>query len=364
MPEFRVLHVVPRLFGHRDGIVGGAERYALELARYMANEVPTSLVCFGEDRERYETMGQLQIHVIDHPWWVRSQPDNPMTPRLWGDLRHASVVHCHQQHILASSFAAAACRLSGRKVFVSDLGGGGWDVSAYVSTDRWYHGHLHISEYSRTVYGHAREPWAHVILGGVDTEKFSPDPSVQRRPRVLFAGRLMPHKGINDLINALPPGLELELIGKPYDQRFVDDLKKMAEGKPVVFRHDCSDDALLEAYRSALCVVLPSVYRTMYGAETKVPELLGQTLLEGMACGTPAICTNVASMPEVVEDGVTGFVVPPNHPDALREKLTLLAEHPDQALAMGEASRARVLQMFTWPSVVRRCLQIYRADGN
>jgi glycosyltransferase involved in cell wall biosynthesis len=363
MPEFRVLHIVPRLFGHQDGVVGGAERYALELARHMAHEVPTSLVCFG-DQERRETIERLQVHVIDHPWWVRQQPHNPMTLRLWEDLRHASVVHCHQQHILASSFAAAACRLSGRKVFVSDLGGGGWDVSAYVSTDRWYHGHLHISEYSRIVYGHAQQSWAHVILGGVDTEKFSPNPSVERKPRVLFVGRLMPHKGINDLINALPPGLDLELIGQPYDQRFVDDLGKMAEGKAVVFRHDCSDDALLEAYRSALCVVLPSVYRTMYGAETKVPELLGQTLLEGMACGTPAICTNVASMPEVVEDGVTGFVVPPNDPNALREKLTSLWQHPEQARAMGEASRARILQLFTWPAVVRRCLQIYQCPGN
>jgi glycosyltransferase involved in cell wall biosynthesis len=361
MPEFRVLHIVPRLFGNR---MGGAERYALELARHMANEVPTMLVCFDEEQERHETMGQLQIHVISDPWLVKRQPDNPMALRLLRDLRRASLVHCHQQHILASSFAAAACRMSGRKVFVSDLGGGGWDVSAYISTDRWYHGHLHISEYSRVVHGHAQERWAHVILGGVDTDRFSPDPRVQRKPRVLFVGRLMPHKGINDLIEALPPGLELELIGQPYDQRFVEDLRKMAEGKPVVFRYDCSDDALLEAYRSALCVVLPSVYRSMYGAETKVPELLGQTLLEGMACGAPAICTNVASMPEVVEDGVTGFVVPPNNPSALREKLIWLWEHPSEAHTMGEASRARVLQLFTWPAVVRRCLQIYQSGGN
>jgi glycosyltransferase involved in cell wall biosynthesis len=363
MTDFRVLHMVPQLFG-TGGVVGGAERYALELARHMADEVPTSLVCFGDEQERHETMGQLRIHVIGHPWKVRQQSGNPMALRLWHDLRQASVVHCHQQHILASSFSAAACRLSGRKVFVSDLGGGGWDVSAYVSTDRWYHGHLHISEYSRIIFGHAHEPWAHVILGGVDTRKFSPDPAVERKPRVLFAGRLMPHKGINDLVQALPPGLELELIGQPYDQRFVDDLKKMAAGKPVTFRHDCGDEALLEAYRSALCVVLPSVYRTMYGEETKVPELLGQTLLEGMACGTPTICTNVASMPEVVDDGVTGFVVPPNDPESLRQKLTWLLEHPERARAMGEASRARVLELFTWPSVVRRCLRIYQAADN
>jgi len=53
-----------------------------------------------------------------------------------------------------------------------------------------------------------------------------------------------------------------------------------------------------------------SSYKTADGLVTRVPELLGQTLLEGMACATCAICTDVASMPEVVEDGVSGFVVP------------------------------------------------------
>ena len=361
--ELRVLHVVPRLFGRGNGVIGGAERYAFELARYMASEVPTSLVCFGEGEERHETIGGLDVHVIGNPWLVRQHPGNPMSVRLYKDLANASVVHCHQQHVLASSFVAAVCRLSGRKVFVSDLGGGGWDISAYISTDRWYHGHLHISEYSRQIYGHAQQPWAHVILGGVDTERFSPDACVPRKPRVLFVGRLVPHKGINDLIQALPSGMELELIGQPYDQRFVDDLKKMAEGKQVVFRHDFDDEALIRAYRSAMCVVLPSVYRTLYGLETKVPELLGQTLLEGMACGAPAVCTQVASMPEVVEDGKTGFVVPPNDPQALREKLVWLAEHPEQASLMGEAGRRRVCELFTWPMVVRRCLDIYRSTG-
>ena len=60
-------------------------------------------------------------------------------------------------------------------------------------------------------------------------------------------------------------------------------------GKCVKFHQGCDDAALIERYRRAICVVLPSVYRTMYGDETMVPELLGQPLLEGMACGLPAI---------------------------------------------------------------------------
>lgn len=228
-----------------------------------------------------------------------------------------------------------------------------------MSTDRWYHGHLHISEYSRKIYGHEEKPWARVILGGVDTGKFSPDESVERQPKVLFVGRILPHKGIDDLIKALPPELPLEIIGQPYDERYMQDLRKVARGKQVSFIHDCDDEALVRAYRSALCLVLPSVYKNMYGGETKVPELLGQTLLEGMACATPAICADVASMPEVVEDGVTGFIVPPNDAVALGQKLNWLFEHPTEARAMGEAARRRVLEKFTWPMVVRRCLEIY-----
>jgi glycosyltransferase involved in cell wall biosynthesis len=354
----RVLHVVPALFGPDDGVVGGAERYALELARHMADETPTTLVSFGA-RERHETLGQLKIRVIGNPWHVRNQRTNPVAPSLLSELRKADVIHCHQQHVLASSLSALMCRLSQRRVFVSDLGGGGWDVSAYVSTDRWYHGHLHLSEYSRRIYGQAGKPWAHVILGGVDTEKFSPDEAVKRDGTVLFVGRLLPHKGVNDLINALPHDMALEIIGQERDARFLQDLKTLADGKQVTFRHDCDDAALIRAYRKALCVVLPSVYKTIYGEVTKVPELLGQTLLEGMACGSPAICTDVASMPEVVEDGVTGFIVPAHDPAALGRKLRWLREHPHEASVMGRAARRRMLKMFTWARVVRRCLEIY-----
>jgi glycosyltransferase involved in cell wall biosynthesis len=99
----------------------------------------------------------------------------------------------------------------------------------------------------------------------------------------------------------------------------------------------------------------------MYGQESLVPELLGQTLLEGMACGTPVICTKVAAMPELVRDGITGFVVPPNDPAALGERIRWLAKHPSEAAKMGRAARAWVLEKFTWPQVVDRCLDAYGA---
>jgi glycosyltransferase involved in cell wall biosynthesis len=248
-------------------------------------------------------------------------------------------------------------------VFASDLGGGGWSFSSRLNTYKWFHGHLHISSYSRQNAGHEGRAGAEVIYGGVDTNLFSPDPSVPREPLVVFVGRLMPHKGVNDLVEALPGGMTLELIGRPYNDRFQTDLKKLAAGKAVRFRHDCDDAAIVRAYRRAACVVLPSVYRDCYGSESRVPELLGQTLMEGMACGTPGLCTAVASLPEVVADGVTGFIVPPNDPAALRAKLVFLRDNPAAVTALGAAGRQRVLERFTWSRTVDRCLEAY-ANGS
>jgi glycosyltransferase involved in cell wall biosynthesis len=355
-----VIHLVPALFGADDGIFGGGERYAFELARHMAAEVPTSLLTFG-DRDRRETIDGLEVRVIGRPWHVRGQRTNPFSHRMFAELRDADVVHCYQQHVLVSSVAALFCRMSGRRVFTTDLGGGGWDISAYLSTDRWYHGHLHLSEYSLRLFGHDRNGSAHVVLGGVDTEKFSPSESVARGDMVLYAGRVLPHKGVDNLVKAMPPDMELQIIGHQFDQRFITDLHRLGAAKRVTFRHDCDDEALVAAYRRAACVVLPSVYRTMYGQETPVPELLGQTLLEAMACEAPTICTNVASMPEIVKDGITGFVVPPNDPAALGQRILWLREHPAEATTMGRLGRQCVLERFTWPQVVQRCLAIYRS---
>lgn len=72
-PEtIRVLHIVPALFDDRDGTIGGGERYAFELVRHMADEVPTRLVTFGA-RERHEQIGNLAVRVIGNPWHVRGR---------------------------------------------------------------------------------------------------------------------------------------------------------------------------------------------------------------------------------------------------------------------------------------------------
>jgi len=184
-----------------------------------------------------------------------------------------------------------------------------------VSTDGLFERHLHVSAFSRSVAGQDNDPSASVILGGVDTDVFTPARDTRTRSgRALFVGRVLPHKAIHDLIKALPDGVGLDIAGPEVDIPYGRRLRERATGRDVAFLGPIPEGDLVDHYRRALCVVLPSVYRNEFGPDTSVPELLGQTLLEGMACGTPAIATNVGGMPETIVDGATGFVGPSNAP--------------------------------------------------
>jgi glycosyltransferase involved in cell wall biosynthesis len=357
----RVVQVVPALFG-AEGVIGGAERYALELSRAMAARVPTTLVSFGA-RSKREQMGPLDVRVLTNWFHVRRFKLDPFNPLLLAQLAQADIIHYHQTHTMMSSLALLYARAVRKPIFTTHHGSGGIALHNHFDVSRWYAGHLQVSEFSRRSFQQENLPNARVILGGVDTARFSPaaDPEAGRTGEVLFVGRLLPHKGINYLIEAVDATTPLTIIGRRWRhaQRFYDLLQQLAVGKRVEFREDCDDDDIIAAYRRALCVVLPSVHTTVFGEYYAIPELLGQTLLEGMACGTPAICTAVGGMPEVVADGVTGFVVPPNDPAALSAKIKWLQEHPAEARQMGAAARQRVLDQFSWDRVVDRCLDAY-----
>jgi glycosyltransferase involved in cell wall biosynthesis len=356
----RVLHVVPALLDAKDGILGGAERYAFELARHMAREVETTLLSFGRADRTFEE-GPLRVRVVGNAWHVQGNRFNPFSLRALPELLRADVVHCHQRHVLMSSSLAIAGRVTGRPVFVTDLGGGGLDFATLVKTDGWFRGHLHMSEFSRKVSGHETNRNARVILTGVDAGLFSPSPALEKSTDVVFVGRVLPHKGVDKVIEALPPDRTLDVVGGTFHPEYMAVLKDLARGKQVRFLGELSGQALVDAYRRARAVVLPSLYRDRYGNDYPVPELLGQTLLEGMACGIPAICTDVAAMPEAVVDGETGFVVPPNDLEAMRRAIVTLSTDHALAARMGTAGRERMLTHFTWDAVVKRCLEAYRS---
>jgi glycosyltransferase involved in cell wall biosynthesis len=197
-----------------------------------------------------------------------------------------------------------------------------------------------------------------VIYGGVDVSRFRPSGASKER-RVLFVGRLLPHKGLDYLIEAVPAGIPLAIIGRPYDPAYLDRLRGLAEGKDVSFITDADDQRVVDEYSRASVSILPSVYDDVLGQHHHVPELLGLVLLEAMACGTAVICTDVGGMPEIVDNGVTGFIVPPNDPSALRERIMTILDTPGLAGSMGSAARERVLERFTWRAVAESCVTAY-----
>ena len=253
--------------------------------------------------------------------------------------------------------AAEFCRRTGKRVFVTDLGGGPSGETS-LANDALFDAHLHISAFSQRLWENSAAR-SILISGGVDAVRFHRADAPPGDFRAIFVGRILPHKGIDVLIDAMPDDMQLDIIGRAYDARYFDDLTRRAVGKRVSFITDLADDALPDAYRRSSCVVLPSVYRTMYGGESFAPELLGQTLLEGMASGLPAICTDVGAMPEVVVDGATGFVVPDRDADALANKLLFLRDNPDVTARMAKAARHHAATHFDWNNVVKRCLTAY-----
>ena len=79
-----------------------------------------------------------------------------------------------------------------------------------------------------------------------------------------------------------------------------------------------------------------------------------------MSCGTPVIVSRTASLPELVEDGRTGWIVPPADAGALRQRLSDVHLNPALASVMGAAARQTVMERFVWSATAERCMNAYR----
>jgi glycosyltransferase involved in cell wall biosynthesis len=284
----------------------------------------------------------------------------PFSPWLFRELRGADVIHCHQYYVLPTFLAALQGHLQGSRVFVTDLGGGAWTPGFQIDQSRWIAAHLPISAYAaRHLHGKNRRH--HVIYGGVDLERYPMRALSGDRPEhdgsVVFLGRLLPHKGIHFLIQGLPPGTTLHVIGPAGDAGYLERLQGLAAGKDVRFHHGLGDAEVRTHLQRAMALVHPTPVDDTGSAG--VHELLGLAPLEAMACGCPVVASDAASLPEVVADEESGLLVPPNDPGAIAAALARLAGDADLWRRLSTAARRRVEERFTWELTAARCLEAY-----
>lgn len=344
-----------------ESVLGGGERFAEELARAMAERAEVKLVSFGP-REIRETPRPGYERVILRSW-TRDRMA-PFAPGLLGELRGADVVHCHQFFVLPTFLAALLGRLRGSRVFVSDLGGGGWTPGYQIDQSRWIAAHLPISDYAARHLPRGRNRRYRVIHGGVDLERHPPRPELSHDGSAVFLGRVLPHKGIHFLIEGLPPEIPLHVVGPTPDPAYLDRLRNIARGaagKEIHFHGPLADAAVVERLGRAMALVHPTPVDERGSAG--VHELFGLALVEAMARGCPVIASDAASLPEIVEPEVNGLLVPPNDPAAIAGALERLRRDPDLWARLARGARRTVEERFTWDKVVDRCLAAYAEVG-
>lgn len=196
-----------------------------------------------------------------------------------------------------------------------------------------------------------------VVYNGLDPV-FHDLHSVPRQtpPEILYVGRLDPYKNVPQLVSAfaevrkkLPPGTRLRVIGPP-DERYPEAMAiaRSQELFPYMdWEGHVSFETLVEAYRRATVVVLPSEY-----------EGFGLPVAEAMACGTPVICSNVSSLPEVAGDAAR--TVPPGDLFALAKTLEDVMQNPKLQAEMTQKGKQHA-QRFQGQTMAKETLAVYES---
>jgi starch synthase len=222
-----------------------------------------------------------------------------------------------------------------------------------------------------------------VIHNGIDADEYSREAATDvlaahgvdpAKPSVVFVGRITRQKGLAHLIEAAPqidPRAQLVLCaGAPDTPELGAEIAAAVErvraerGNVIWIEQMLAKREVIQLLSHASVFVCPSIY-----------EPLGIVNLEAMACEAPVVATRTGGIPEVVEDGVTGLLVPfepsddgfrtpvdpPAFASAIAERVNELLADPDRAAAMGRAGRARAVEHFGWPAIAERTAELYRS---
>jgi glycosyltransferase involved in cell wall biosynthesis len=217
-------------------------------------------------------------------------------------LVDADVVIVHQCLSAFGLFLASHARLAGKLVIGMDHGGGEHPLVNHTAEScLMYHRFLAQSEFAVRAFHDLNVP-AKIILGPVDTTYYCPSEGDEREKGLIVAvGRILPHKGFDRIIRALPKGLKLVIAGTVCDQAYSSMLAELIQssGSDVVILEGLDDDDIRNLVRKASLFVHASTHVDYRGTYYAKPELLGLAPLEALACGTPTLVSNAGSLPEL-----------------------------------------------------------------
>jgi starch synthase len=380
-------------------IYGGAGVHVDYLARSLREHVELAVHCFGKPRPAPEVEGTYE------PWnaLAGKEPEVLALQTLSVNLAMVKalggvdLVHSHTWygnlagHLAKLTYGIphvmTSHSLEPLRPWKEEQLGGGYAISSFCERTAIESADAIVAVSSRMkddvlrAYPRVQAERVAVIHNGIDAGEFRPDPNTdvlekhgidKGRPYVVFVGRITRQKGIVHLLDAarhLEPAVGVVLCAGEPDTEAI---KKEVEGKLAELRKTrggivwiqamLARPELIQVLSHASVFVCPSIY-----------EPFGIVNLEAMACGVPVVASAVGGIPEIVEEGRTGFLVPftpdgtalgaPADPDgfakALAEKLGAIVDTPELRRKMSEAGRTRVETTFSWRSIAERTAALY-----
>jgi len=351
----KVLHIVLGLK------VGGLERFVLDLIDSYSQDIIPVIVCLESRGELGEQLGGLEI--------VELSKTPGISLRIVKQLVH--LIHQHNIDIIHTHnpgphfYGALSGFFTGRPVIHTKHGRNYPTEKKKVWLNRissWLTDKVvAVSKDAADVCIDIELLPASkvtVILNGINTDVFTPSAVTEKcstETRIGIVARLASEKDHQTLLHAIKllsasdALFHLDIIGDgPLKNDLETTVEKLGIGAYVTF-HGMKYD-VHEFLRNLDIFVLSST-----------TEGISLTLLEAMSTELPVVATDVGGNPEVVADGVTGFIVPPQDPEAMAEKLLLLVRDEELRRQMGQAGRERVLERFSITETTERYEELYRS---
>ncbi|MGY3565835.1 starch synthase [Sinomonas sp. RB5] len=382
-------------------IYGGAGVHVAELSRVLAREVDLHVHAFGAPREAEVNGAAVTSYQV--PEYLSGANaalqtlgiDLGIVPDVAGaDLVHSHTWYANMAGHLASLMhgiphVLSAHSLEPLRPWKAEQLGGGYRLSSWVEKTAYEAADaiIAVSHGMRAdilrCYPEVDPAKVKVVHNGIDVSLWGRDEGTEHlvglgidpaKPSVVFVGRNTRQKGVPYLLRAaskLPADVQLVLCLGAADTpelaaetaALIDGLRAEREGVVLIERM-LPRAELIQVLSHATAFACPSIY-----------EPLGIVNLEAMACGAAVVATATGGIPEVVDHGTTGLLVPIEQVsdgtgtplDAEKfvadfaAALTEVVADPDRARAMGEAGRVRAEANFSWESIAETTLEVYRS---